>query len=299
MKRNIVISISTTQLGHYLLEASMQPHRSKYWLTTSQKDREKFQEEVERVCQTYQEAFENSALNGTHTISVDEATALQAIERNAPDKHAQPGLIAKLEFEYTRHGTTTLTAGLDVVTGKIISPTMEPTRTEPEFVQHMIRTVNTDPNAHWIILVDCLNTHCSATLVKWVAKVCQLDLYLGSKKHTGILKNMKTRKQFLSDPTHRIRFVFLPKHSSWLNQIEVFFGILHKKLIRKGNFTSVEHLQSMIAQFIEYFNHTMARPFKWTYTGKPIEKKPRSLFVPPHRRSKSQAEPEAKRVLAS
>jgi transposase len=299
VKRKIVISISVAQIGRFLLEASMQPHRSKMWLTTTQKDPEKFREEVERVCQTYQEAAAKSAIDGTHTVSVDEATALQAIERNAPDKPVQPGLIARLEFEYTRHGTTTLTAGLDVVTGRIVSPTMEPTRTEPEFVQHIIRTVNTDPDAHWTFIVDCLNTHCSATLVRWVAKVCQLDLYLGSKKHTGILKNMKTRKEFLSDPTHRIRFVFLPKHSSWLNQIEVFFGILHKKLIRKGNFTSVEHLQSMIAQFIEYFNHTMARPYKWTYTGKPIEKKPRSLFVPPHRRPKFQAEFNTNRTLVS
>lgn len=94
---------------------------------------------------------------------------------------------------------------------------------------------------------------------------------------------MESRKKFLSDPSHRIRFVYLPKHSSWLNQIEVFFGIVHRKLIRKGNFTSVADLESQLKQFIEYYNNTMAHPFTWTYTGKPTERTPRARFVPPHR----------------
>jgi len=105
-------------------------------------------------------------------VSADEATSLQAIERNAPDKPAQPNSVPKQEFEYTRHGTTTLTAGLDVVTGKIVCPTLEATRTEPEFVGHIKRTVDTDPEAEWIFVVDRLNTHMSETLVKFVAERC-------------------------------------------------------------------------------------------------------------------------------
>lgn len=185
LKRKIVESISVAQVGRYLLQAATQPHRSKMWLTTTEKDPEKFRQEVERVCQTYQEAAEKSAADGTHTVSIDEATSLQAIERNAPDKPVQPGSTAKLEFEYTRHGTTTLTAGLDVVTGRIISPTLEPTRTEPEFVQHISRTVKTHPTANWIILVDCLNTHMSESLVNWVASQCNVELDLGKKNATG------------------------------------------------------------------------------------------------------------------
>ena len=116
-----------------------------------------------------------------HTVSVDEATSLQAIERNAPDKPVEPGRVARQEFEYTRHGTTTLTAGLDVVTGRIVCPTLEATRTEPEFVAHLGRTVDTDPEAEWIFVVDRLNTHMSESLVKFVAERCGLRDALGKK----------------------------------------------------------------------------------------------------------------------
>jgi len=179
--RKIVTTISVAQVGRYLQQAAAQPHRSKMWLNTTEKDPEKFQREADNVCQTYLEAPAKAVADGTHTVSVDEATALQAIERNAPDKPVQPGSVAKQEFEYTRHGTTTLTAGLDVVTGKIVSPTLEPTRTEPEFVQHIARTVNLDANGAWIFVVDCLNTHASESLVNWVANECGLGDELGKK----------------------------------------------------------------------------------------------------------------------
>ena len=159
LARKIVKSISVAHVGRILQQAALQPHRKKMWLNTTEKDAEKFQREVEIVCQTYLEAPMKAAVEGTHTVSVDEATALQAIERNAPDKPVQVGSVTKQEFEYMRHGTTTLTAGLDVVTGLILSPTLEPTRTEPEFVQHIARTVNTDADNDWIFVVDCLNTH--------------------------------------------------------------------------------------------------------------------------------------------
>jgi transposase len=182
LARNIVAAISRAQVGRFLQQAALQPHRKKMWLNTREKDPEKFQREVENVCRTYLDAPAKAASDGTHTVSVDEATSLQAIERNAPDKPVQPGRVTKQEFEYTRHGTTTLTAGLDVVSGLIVSPTLEPTRTEPEFVQHLARTVNTDAAAEWIFLVDCLNTHLSESLVKWVAQQCGLDDELGQKK---------------------------------------------------------------------------------------------------------------------
>ncbi len=94
---------------------------------------------------------------------------------------------------------------------------------------------------------------------------------------------MKTRRDFLTAPHHRIRFVYLPKHSSWLNQIEIFFGVLQRKCLRGGNFTSVTDLQTQLRQFIDYYNTTMAHPFDWTYTGKPLQPTHRPCFVPPHR----------------
>jgi hypothetical protein len=180
--RKIVTTISTAQVGRYLLQAAVQPQRLKMWLNTKEKDPEKFQREVETVCQTYLNAAAEAAVHGTHTVSVDEATSLQAIERNAPDKSVQPGRISKQESEYTRHGTTTLTAGLDIVTGQIVAPTLEPTRTEPEFVRHLANTISSDPTASWTFVVDNLNTHVSEGLVRWVAKECGITEDLGKKR---------------------------------------------------------------------------------------------------------------------
>src|SRR5271155_998268 len=181
IQRKIVTTISVSQVGRFLQQAAVQPHRKKMWLNTTEKDPQKFQAEVENVCRTYLEASAKAAVDGTHTVSVDEATSLQAIERNAPDKPVEPGGVAKQEFEYTRHGTTTLSAGLDVVTGQIVSPTLEATRTEPEFVDHIARTVNLDPTGEWTFIVDNLNTHASESLVNWVAEQCGIHDPLGKK----------------------------------------------------------------------------------------------------------------------
>lgn len=181
IKRKIVTAISVSQVGRFLQQAAVQPHRKKMGLNTTEKDPQKFQAEVENVCRTYQEAPEKAATDGTHTVSVDKATSLQAIERNAPDKPAQPDRVPKQEFAYTRHGTTTLTAGLDVMTGKIVCPTLEATRTEPEFVARISRTVDTDPAGEWIFLVDRLSTHMSESLVEFVAERCGLSDAPGKK----------------------------------------------------------------------------------------------------------------------
>ena len=101
------------------------------------------------------------------------------------------------------------------------------------------------------------------------------------------MKNQASRRRFLSDTSHRIRFVFLPKHSSWLNQIEVIFGIVMRKVMRRGNFTSVADLETKLREFLQHFNTTMARPFDWTDTGKPITHEPATTFCPPHRRRRS------------
>ena len=198
--RKIVDNISLSQVGRFLQQAAVQPHRKKMWLNTTEKDPQKFQAEVENVCRTYVEASAKAAVDGTHTVSVDEATALQAIERNAPDKPAQPDSVAKQEFEYTRHGTTTLTAGLDVVTGMIVCPTLEATRTEPEFVAHIARTVDTDPAAEWIFVVDCLNTHVSESLVKLVAQRCGLPGALGKKTSAASSNRWLHARSFCPTP---------------------------------------------------------------------------------------------------
>jgi len=185
LRRGVVPSISTAQVGRYLQQAALQPHRKKMWLNTTEKDPEQFQQQVERVCQTYRDAADLHAQNGARTICLDEMTGLQAIERNAPDKPPQPGQVAKLEFEYTRHGTTTLIGNFDVVSGAMFATTIQATRTEADHVAHLQRTIATDPTAAWIILVDNLNTHSSASLVEYVAELCEPETELGKKRPRG------------------------------------------------------------------------------------------------------------------
>lgn len=269
--RGIVSCISTSQVNRYLGEAELQPHRSKYWLNTTEKDPQVFQQQVQIVCQCYLEAPELYFQQHTHTVSVDEMTGIQALERNAKTIPMKPGQPARIEFEYTRHGTLCLIGNWHVVQGQMIAPTIRATRTEEDFCWHIHQTVATDPGAGWVFVVDNLNTHCSESLVRYVARREEIDpSTLGQKDKSGILKSMASRQAFLSDRSHRIRFVYLPKHSSWLNQIEIVFGIVTRRVVRRGNFTSTEALRMRLLDFIDYFNRTFAKPFRWTYTGRPV-----------------------------
>ena len=208
---------------------------------------------------------------GERTVSTDELTGVQALERKEAGLPMQPGKVERREFEYIRHGTLAFIISRDVVTGKVLAPQAGPTRTEADFLAHVQSVVATDPNAtRWHFAVDNLNIHKSASLVYWVADESDLDIDLGEKEKSGILHNQPSRAAFLSDPTHRIVFHYTPKHCSWLNQIEIWLGILTRKLLRRGSFTSVEQLKAKVLSFIEYYNDTMAKPFKWTYQGKPL-----------------------------
>ena len=159
-----------------------------------------------------------------------------------------------------------------VTTGELLRPTIGPTRTESDFARHIAQTVATDPQGSWVFVVDNLNIHGSESLVKLVAKTCGVPTDLGHKGTRGVLKSVASRQAFLSEPSHRVRFVYLPKHSSWLNQIEVIFGVIMRKVIRRGSFTSVDDLRTKLLNFIAYFNRVFAKPFRWTYTGRPLMK---------------------------
>ena len=222
------------------------------------------------VCKLYLQAPEFYA-RGIHTVSCDEKTGIQALERAAMTKAMKVGQVERQEHEYVRHGTQVLIANMEVATGKILQPMIGDTRGEQDFVDNITAVVDTDREAQWIFVVDQLNTHKSETLVRYVANEIGYEGDLGTKGRSGILRTMRSRQDFLEDTDHRIRFVYTPKHASWLNQIEIWFSILVRRLLKRASFKSKDEMREKVLAFIEYFNSTFAKPFKWTYQGKPLK----------------------------
>jgi len=269
VRQGIVSSISERQVNRLLAALDLQPHRSRYWLN-AKPDPQK-EERIRLVCARYQQAQE-AAARGQLTFSVDEMTGIQALARIAPDQPMKPGQPVRREFEYERHGTLSLLAGLDVAHGQV-QAYCRPTRNEADFLDLIDGLVQAHPRAvGFTFVLDNLNTHQSESLVRYVARDAAIaESTLGVKGEQGVLQSQESRARFLSDPTHRIRFCYTPKHASWMNQIEIWFGILVRKVIRRGNFASLADLQQKLEAFVDYFNRTMAKPFKWTYRGKPLQ----------------------------
>jgi hypothetical protein len=195
---------------------------------------------------------------------------IQAKEHANPKQNMQPGQIERVDPEYVRHGTTGIIASRDVATGEIVAPLVQPTRKEPDFLRHIEGVYSLNPKDRHIFITDNLNTHVSESLVKFVAKVDGIDeSTLGVKGKSGILKNMATRAEFLTDKSHQIVFMYTPKHCSWLNQIECWFSIITRRLLNKrSSFISIEALEQKIQDFISFYNQFLKKPFMWNFSGK-------------------------------
>jgi transposase len=228
---------------------------------------DEFSEKVKEICDLYISAGQTE---GVHVYSTDEKMGICAREHKNPSIQMKGGCPEKIDPEYIRHGTSGIIASRNVTTGEIVAPLVQPTRTEEDFARHIKNVVALNPTDKNIFLTDNLNTHKSEALVRLVAELEGIPASdLGIKDRKGILKSMATREKFLSDPSHKIQFVYTPKHCSWLNQIECWFGIITRRLLnRRASFISVADLEQKIWAFINYYNQYLMRPFQWNYKGK-------------------------------
>lgn len=245
----------------------MQPHKNQYWLFPKIADWDAFVIRVALICQLILGAI-NFSFKNRHVLSVDEKTGIQALERIEGRASVSKGGHKRHEFEYTRHGTTCLIVAYDVAVGEVSNYYLNKNRKEEDFLNFIKQTVSVySPEDEVVLIADQLNTHKSASLVEYVAQISGYEGDLGVKGRKGILKNMKSRKAFLEKKSHRVRFIYTPKHCSWLNPVENWFAKLERHVIKDGIFKSVEDLKDKIKNYISYYNKCLVKPLNWKFKG--------------------------------
>ncbi len=203
---------------------------------------------------------------GIPAFCVDEKTGMQALERETTGSPTRPGKPRRRDHRYKRHGTTCFLGAFQVHSGKIWGRCIAK-RDGPAFaafIREICESVPEAPAIHFVM--DQLSTHSTLELSEVVAELSGLEC--DPKK----VKTAKQRRVFLLDSGKRIVFHYTPLRASWLDQIEIWFSILSRKVLQTGSFTSLYDLQAKVYAFIDYYNRYLAHPFRWTYTGGPCRK---------------------------
>jgi hypothetical protein len=253
-------AMSRSTLWRTLAAADLKPHRSVYWLNSHDPA---FEAKARDLCELYVNAL-RFYQQGRLVICVDEKTGMQILQRKYPTQPAQPGKPEKREHEYIRHGVRVLIASFVVPTGQVLWH-LGPTRTSEDFAAHLanvVRQLPDMPRYDWV--VDNLNTHWSLEVCRLVAAWCDLPFL------PKTLRRGAQRRAFLSDPTHKHVVHFTPKHGSWLNQVELWFGVLARRFLKRGDFCSVEDFEARLLDYLDVYNTHYAHPYRWTYTGQPL-----------------------------
>ena len=253
-------AMSRSTIWRLLDEADLKPHRSVYWLNSHDPD---FDAKARAICQLYVKAptmYEQGRL----LICCDEKTGMQALGRPAPTQPAQPGKPERREQDYIRYGTRALITSFVVATGEVIGD-LGPTRTSVDFAAHLEHVAGRFPEIEgcdWV--VDNLNTHWSLDACRVIAGLCSVP-FVEAELRTG-----EQRCAFLTDQTHKHVFYFTPTHGSWLNQVELWFSVLGRRFLKRGDFSSMEDFEARLRAFLDDYNRHHAHPYRWTYTGTPL-----------------------------
>jgi hypothetical protein len=253
-------AMSRSTIWRILDEADLKPHKSVYWLNSHDPD---FDAKAQTICRLYLDA-PRLYQQGRLVICCDEKTGMQILQRKYATQPARPGHPEKREFEYIRHGTRTLLASFVVASGEMVWD-LGPTRTSADFARHLGQVACHFRHAtgfDWV--VDNLNTHWSMEVCEWIAAFSDVSF------NPWELRTGRQRRAFLSDPTHKHVFHFTPKHGSWLNQVELWFSVLSRRLLRRGDFAGVAEFEYRLQAFLEEYNWRHAHPYRWTYTGQPL-----------------------------
>jgi DDE superfamily endonuclease len=253
-------TVSRATICRVLQAADLKPHKSVYWLNSHDPE---FEARAKEICQLYVKAPQFYQ-EGRLVICCDEKTGMQILQRAAPTQRVEAGKPEKREAEYIRLGTRCLMASFVVPTGEVVWD-LGPTRTNFDFRAHVLRVAkqfDTMKKFDWI--VDNLNTHCSLELCEIMAYLNKVDF------KPAELPTMVKRKAFLSNPDHRHVFHYVPRHGSWLNQVELWFSVFSRQFLRRGDFVSVKDFTERLTRYLDEYNLEKAHPYRWTYTGEPL-----------------------------